>query len=210
MSENAADAPPLVTAPPPFRSVRSFFASVANQLPTRYFPVAATPATFAPGAREAAGDCPCPNSKRSNPRFRISHPPNSKNSAHGSMTIARASGTNNSNGTSQPASWTGWPRLPHAIRRLADKNFALLKQDPHHPSLHFKKVGRFSSAGVGGRHRALAVEAEDGIVWCWIGTHAEYDQLTKYRLPRPLPHDALGLAHQRAGAQARDHVVEVL
>jgi len=25
---------------------------------------------------------------------------------------------------------------------LADKNFKLLKTDPYHPSLHFKKVGR--------------------------------------------------------------------
>jgi hypothetical protein len=78
-----------------------------------------------------------------------------------------------------PAFWSAYTSLPDAIRRLADKNFALLKQDPRHPSLHFKKVGRFWSARVGGRHRALAVEAEDGIVWFWIGTHAEYDQLTK-------------------------------
>jgi hypothetical protein len=28
-------------------------------------------------------------------------------------------------------------------------------------------------------HRALAVEAPDGLVWFWIGTHAEYDQLIR-------------------------------
>jgi hypothetical protein len=40
-----------------------------------------------------------------------------------------------------------------------------------------KKVGRFWSARVGDRHRALAIEAADGLVWFWIGTHAEYDKL---------------------------------
>jgi hypothetical protein len=30
--------------------------------------------------------------------------------------------------------------LPTRVRSLADKNFALLKQDPKHPSLHFKRI----------------------------------------------------------------------
>jgi hypothetical protein len=60
---------------------------------------------------------------------------------------------------------------------LADRAFALLKADPRHPSLRFKKVGRFWSARVGLHYRALAVEAEDGVVWFWIGSHAEYDAI---------------------------------
>jgi len=43
--------------------------------------------------------------------------------------------------------------------------------------LHFKKVGRYWSARVRNHHRALAVEAPGGLVWFWIGTHAEYDKL---------------------------------
>jgi hypothetical protein len=58
---------------------------------------------------------------------------------------------------------------------LADANFALLKRNPRHPSLQFKKVGRFWSVRVGLRYRALAVEAEDG--YLWIGSHADYDRL---------------------------------
>ena len=54
--------------------------------------------------------------------------------------------------------------LPVNIQQLADKNFALLQADPSHPSLHFKKVGRFRSARVGLQHRALAVEVEGGLV----------------------------------------------
>jgi len=27
------------------------------------------------------------------------------------------------------------------------------------------------------RHRALGIEVDDGIMWIWIGTHAEYDKI---------------------------------
>jgi hypothetical protein len=67
--------------------------------------------------------------------------------------------------------------LPEEIQKLADEAFGRLKQDPWHPGLHFKKVGRFWSARVGGHHCALPVEVSDGIVWFWIGTDADYDNL---------------------------------
>jgi hypothetical protein len=76
-----------------------------------------------------------------------------------------------------PNFWECYHALPANIRELADKNFALLQIDPAHPSLHFKKVGRFRSARVGLQFRALAVEVEDGLLWFWIGDHAEYDRL---------------------------------
>ena len=57
------------------------------------------------------------------------------------------------------------------MQALADKSFGLLNADPRHPSLHFRKVGRYWSARVGLHHRAVAVEAPDGLVWFWIGAH---------------------------------------
>lgn len=48
-----------------------------------------------------------------------------------------------------PEFWYHYRRLPTDVRSLADKNFALLRQDPHHPSLRLKKVGAFWSARVG-------------------------------------------------------------
>jgi hypothetical protein len=78
-----------------------------------------------------------------------------------------------------PEFWTSYAALPASVQRLADKSFDLLKSDPRHPSLRLKKVGRYWSARVGQHHRALAVEAPDGLVWFWIGTHAEYDQLLR-------------------------------
>jgi hypothetical protein len=67
--------------------------------------------------------------------------------------------------------------LPEDIQKLADQAYERLKQDPRYPSLRFKKVGGFWSARVGGNYRAVAVEAQQGLVWFWIGTHAEYDKL---------------------------------
>lgn len=73
--------------------------------------------------------------------------------------------------------WSFYNGLPVETRKLADENFQLLRQDPSHPSLHFKKVDRFWSARVGIRHRVLAVEDGSDVVWFWIGRHDEYRQL---------------------------------
>ena len=76
-----------------------------------------------------------------------------------------------------PDFWTRFEALPSPVQRLARKNFKLLKRSPDHPSLHFKTVGRFRSVRVGLHWRALGTETEDGILWFWIGSHAEYDRL---------------------------------
>lgn len=77
-----------------------------------------------------------------------------------------------------PDFWSCYEALPVPVRELADKNFALLKIDPKHPSLHFKRVGTtYWSARVGIHYRALAVEAEGGLVRFLIGSHADYDRL---------------------------------
>jgi hypothetical protein len=67
--------------------------------------------------------------------------------------------------------------LPKDVRELADRCFALLKSDPSHGSLHFKKINQFRSARVGLHYRALATEAAGDLAWFWIGSHAEYDKL---------------------------------
>jgi hypothetical protein len=77
------------------------------------------------------------------------------------------------------AFWDAYGKLPEQIRLLADKNYALLKDTPQHPSLQFKKVGRFWSVRVGLRYRALAVETDGDLVWFWIGSHADYDALIR-------------------------------
>jgi hypothetical protein len=76
-----------------------------------------------------------------------------------------------------PEYWRRYNTLPETVRKLADRSFELLKTDPRHPSLHLKKAGRFWSVRIGLHHRAVAVEAQDGLLWFWAGTHAEYDRL---------------------------------
>ncbi len=80
-----------------------------------------------------------------------------------------------------PHFWDCYNALPEAVQRTADRGYELLRDDPSHPSLHFKKVGRFGSVRVGLHYRSLAVEDADDVVWFWIGTHAEYDRLIAQR-----------------------------
>ena len=76
-----------------------------------------------------------------------------------------------------PDFWSCYRRLPDDIQQTANKSFALLKQDPRHPSLQLKKLDSVWSARVGLHYRALAVEVPGGFLWFWIGTHAEYDRM---------------------------------
>jgi hypothetical protein len=75
------------------------------------------------------------------------------------------------------AFWRSYHALPEEVRRLADRCYDQLKQDPQHPSLHFRRVGIYWSVRVGLHHRALAVEDGGDLLWFWIGTHAQYDHL---------------------------------
>jgi hypothetical protein len=64
--------------------------------------------------------------------------------------------------------WRSFDDLPDAVQEGATSSFELLKKDPTHPSLHFKKVGKFWSVRVGMSHRALAVQ--DGEDFIWVGS----------------------------------------
>ena len=70
-----------------------------------------------------------------------------------------------------------YAKLPEPIQRLADKNFELLKADPTHPSLQFKKIEGMWSARVGMHYRAVGFDNDDVILWFWIDSHADYDKL---------------------------------
>jgi hypothetical protein len=78
-----------------------------------------------------------------------------------------------------PDFWAAYRTLPVEIRDLANRAFALLKADPYHPSLHFKRIDNLWSVRGGAHYRALEVEVNGGILWVWIGSHAEYDRLVR-------------------------------
>jgi hypothetical protein len=64
-----------------------------------------------------------------------------------------------------PSFWSAYETLPLSVQSVADGNYKILKSNPKHPSLHFKKTKRYWSARVGIHYRALAVEVEDGLLW---------------------------------------------
>jgi hypothetical protein len=76
-----------------------------------------------------------------------------------------------------PEFWDLYRALPSSVQELADKSFALLKANPQHPSLHFKKVGEYRSVRVGLSYRAVGIDVPDGVLWFWIGAHGEYDRI---------------------------------
>ena len=73
-------------------------------------------------------------------------------------------------------------RLPEHVQRRAREAYRRFKDNPSHPSLRFKHVHAtvpIYSARVGLGYRALAVVDGEVVVWFWIGTHADYDQLLR-------------------------------
>jgi hypothetical protein len=70
--------------------------------------------------------------------------------------------------------------LPPDARRQAVAAYRLFREDPFHPGLQFKRIGHrrnIWSVRVGLHYRAIGERNDDRILWYWIGTHAEYDQL---------------------------------
>ena len=81
-------------------------------------------------------------------------------------------------GRATPEFWKLYRDLPAEVRSLARKNYQLWREQPFHPSLKFKKIGREKwSVRVGIHYRAVGKFERDIFVWDWIGTHGEYDRL---------------------------------
>ena len=67
--------------------------------------------------------------------------------------------------------------LPLEVQRRARKAYRLWIENPRHPSLHFKKVGKIWSARIDDNYRVLAHVIDDTAYWFWIGPHNQYDEL---------------------------------
>jgi hypothetical protein len=71
-----------------------------------------------------------------------------------------------------PKFWTAYEALPVPIRKLADANYALLAIRRCN-SRRSDVTGPYASASA----IALAAEVDDGYLWFWIGSHADYDKM---------------------------------
>ena len=72
--------------------------------------------------------------------------------------------------------------LPKQIQTRARAAYRIFRENPSHPSLRFKNVHPtrpIYSARVGLAHRVLGIRHGDVIIWFWIGSHAEYDQILR-------------------------------
>jgi mRNA-degrading endonuclease RelE of RelBE toxin-antitoxin system len=72
--------------------------------------------------------------------------------------------------------------LPEEVQQQAKQAYQQFKRDPWHSSLRFKQVHpsqAIYSVRVTKGYRAVGKRDEQGMLWYWIGSHADYDQLLK-------------------------------
>jgi hypothetical protein len=71
--------------------------------------------------------------------------------------------------------------LPADAQRQARDAYKLIKQNPRHGSLQFKRISpsdlTLYSARVGDHYRAIGMLESSAVTWIWIGTHAAYNKL---------------------------------
>jgi hypothetical protein len=76
--------------------------------------------------------------------------------------------------------WKLYHELPGPVQELAARKYRLWRENPNHPSLHFKKLAGAStrfSVRVGNHYRAIGHTAAGGVEWVWIGTHEDYNKI---------------------------------
>jgi len=76
--------------------------------------------------------------------------------------------------------WKQYHNLPKEIQQMADKSYLFFNQNPGHPGLQFKRVGkkqRVYSARVTDSYRALCLVDGSNAYWFWIGNHDMYEKL---------------------------------
>jgi hypothetical protein len=72
--------------------------------------------------------------------------------------------------------------LPEPVQEQTRKAYRQFKQNPNYPGLRFEKVHpqlSIYSARINRDCRAVGQLEEDTVIWFWIGSHAEYDELLK-------------------------------
>lgn len=79
-----------------------------------------------------------------------------------------------------PNFWEAYAALSPEMKEQTRKAYRLWKENPLHPSLHFKKVGKnLWSARITEGYRALALKKGDDYYWFWLGSHNNYEALLK-------------------------------
>lgn len=75
-----------------------------------------------------------------------------------------------------------YSELPDNIKKQAQEAYKLLRDDPYHPSLHFKRIHSnrpIFSVRISRDYRATDLLKDQEIIRFWIGSHAEYEKIVK-------------------------------
>jgi len=73
-------------------------------------------------------------------------------------------------------------KLPSEIQQRARQAYSKWKENPNHPSLHFKQIHDTQpifSVRISLSYRAIGIKEEDIMIWFWVGSHEEYNNLIK-------------------------------
>ena len=73
--------------------------------------------------------------------------------------------------------------LPDSVQQQAKKAYQRFKANPWHSGLHFKQVHPTQpiySVRVTKGYRAVGKRDDAGVLWFWIGSHADYDELIRH------------------------------
>ena len=70
--------------------------------------------------------------------------------------------------------------LPDHVRQAAIKTYEVWKNNHRHPSLQFKKIHPTKpiySVRISLAWRVLGLKQGNTVIWFWIGSHTQYEQL---------------------------------
>ena len=78
-----------------------------------------------------------------------------------------------------PSFWDAYQSLDNRTKNSARKAYRIWKDNPFHPSLHFKCINheeRIWSVRVTRNYRAIGILESNTVTWFWIGSHDDYER----------------------------------
>jgi hypothetical protein len=78
--------------------------------------------------------------------------------------------------------WKCYKELPEEIKTEAREAYNNFKKNPYYPGLRFKRIHStrpIFSLRITKDYRAVGIEQNKQVIWFWIGSHGDYDNLLK-------------------------------
>ena len=79
-----------------------------------------------------------------------------------------------------PQFWKAFDKLPIRIQSRARNSYLMWRENPQHPSLHYKQIHSSEpiySVRIGLAYRALGRLEHETMIWFWIGSHEEFNSM---------------------------------